>query len=327
MTVRTTIRRRSSEHPKIALAAASSDNARQALHELCGRYPFVSEEEADVIIVLGGDGTMLRTLHRRLLEHPVPVYGMHRGTVGFLMNEYRSEDLLDRIDRAERVELQPLRMVARTTAGETVEAWAINEVSVVRQTREMAKFRVVALLVRALQGLACAPAARARRAARSGALHVLEARDLLQDGPQRDVDRLGHWIAERPGRDRCEGDRIDLVVIGHEQGAVIARHEQLIGRLIDPVHRAEAVTAGVLSDDFNNHLADAVWLPLDYDELPSCPADCSARRPAGQRPDRAHLADEPAEHDQDERLAAREAAQASRRMNARQKRLFPVAGC
>jgi NAD+ kinase len=142
MTASTTTRRRSTEHPKIAFAAASSDGARQALHELRGRYAFVSEEEADVIIVLGGDGTMLRTLHRRL-QHPRPVYGMHRGSVGFLMNEYRAENLLDRLSRAEPVQLRPLRMVARPMAGEAVEAWAINEVSVVRQTREMAKLRVV----------------------------------------------------------------------------------------------------------------------------------------------------------------------------------------
>ena len=142
MTAPTTIRRRSTEPPKIALAAASSDSARQALHELRSRYAFVPEEEADIIIVLGGDGTMLRTLHRRL-GHPVPVYGMHHGSVGFLMNEYHSEDLFDRLGRVEPVELRRLRMAAHTTAGEAVEAWAINEVSVVRQTREMAKLRVV----------------------------------------------------------------------------------------------------------------------------------------------------------------------------------------
>jgi NAD+ kinase len=87
-------------------------------------------EEADVIIVLGGDGTMLRTLHR-LFRRSVRVYGMHCGSVGFLMNEYSSEDLLERLSRAEPVELSPLRMTARTMAGETVEAWAVNEVSVV----------------------------------------------------------------------------------------------------------------------------------------------------------------------------------------------------
>lgn len=94
------------------------------------------------MVALGGDGFMLRTLHQ-MIDHQVPVYGMNAGSLGFLMNEYRENDLIARIEQAEEVELHPLRMVATTVDGTVEEALAINEVSLLRQTYQAAKIRVL----------------------------------------------------------------------------------------------------------------------------------------------------------------------------------------
>jgi NAD+ kinase len=101
---------------KIGFVAASSEPAQDALADLTSRYEQASLEEAEVIVVLGGDGAMLRTLHR-CFHRGVAVYGMHRGSVGFLMNGYHVDGLVERLRRAEPVELRPLLMVARMMAG------------------------------------------------------------------------------------------------------------------------------------------------------------------------------------------------------------------
>lgn len=126
---------------KLSFLAADTELAQSALERLRQRYGHVPPEEADVIIALGGDGFMLETLHKHI-DRSAPIYGMNRGTVGFLMNVYREDDLRERLERAEAVSLHPLRMVARTMAGETVEALAINEVSLLRETRQAAKIRI-----------------------------------------------------------------------------------------------------------------------------------------------------------------------------------------
>lgn len=128
-------------HKKIAFVAASTETAQQALTELNGRYGQVPPEEAELIVALGGDGFMLRTLHRFMPRH-VPVFGMHRGSIGFLMNDYHLNSLEERLENAEPVELHPLHMTARTIAGKTIEALAINEVSLLRETRQTAKLRI-----------------------------------------------------------------------------------------------------------------------------------------------------------------------------------------
>ncbi len=92
-------------------------------------------------MALGGDGTMLETLHR-YMHRRAPIYGMNRGSVGFLMNTYNEEELVERIAAAKPAELHPLRMRARTIAGEESEALAINEVSLLRETRFAAKLRI-----------------------------------------------------------------------------------------------------------------------------------------------------------------------------------------
>src|SRR5437773_10145661 len=94
---------------RIAFLAAENDEAHQALVNLQERYGHVSEDEADVIVALGGDGMMLETLHR-FIERDKAIFGMNRGTVGFLMNQYQEDHLPARIAAAQRVELHPLAM-------------------------------------------------------------------------------------------------------------------------------------------------------------------------------------------------------------------------
>jgi NAD+ kinase len=128
-------------HAKIAFVAADTEAGSAALKRLQDRYPHVPPEEAEVIVALGGDGFMLETLHR-WLHRGVPIYGMNRGTVGFLMNGFREHGLPERLHRAQPVELHPLRMVARLGDGSIVEALAINEVSLFRETRQAAKLQI-----------------------------------------------------------------------------------------------------------------------------------------------------------------------------------------
>jgi len=126
---------------RIAFLAADNDEARRALARLQDRYAHVATDEADVIVALGGDGMMLETLHR-FIERGVPIFGVNRGTVGFLMNQYEEAGLPARLAAAQRVELFPLAMTARTISGETVRARAINEVSLLRETRQAAKIAI-----------------------------------------------------------------------------------------------------------------------------------------------------------------------------------------
>jgi NAD+ kinase len=127
--------------PRIAVVAGDSPAAQQAFEELCARYPRVPPEAADIIVSLGGDGFMLETLHR-FLELRVPIYGMHRGTVGFLMNPYRLEGLIERLAEAQPVVLHPLEMVATCREGARQRALAFNEVSLLRESRQAAKLRI-----------------------------------------------------------------------------------------------------------------------------------------------------------------------------------------
>ncbi len=126
----------------IAFVASSAPEAAAAGKALSARYAAVPPEEADVIVALGGDGLMLETL-RRHFDRPVEVFGMNRGTIGFLMNEYAEDGLLERLAAATPVTLHPLRMTVETVAGERREALAINEVSLLRQTAQTARLRVV----------------------------------------------------------------------------------------------------------------------------------------------------------------------------------------
>ena len=126
---------------KIAFAASAVPIAQEALARLSAHYGSVSEAEADVIVALGGDGFMLDTLHR-VQGLRAPVYGMNRGTVGFLMNEYHEAGLLERREAAEEAVLNPLAMRATCADGSVHEGLAINEVSMLRQGPQAARLRI-----------------------------------------------------------------------------------------------------------------------------------------------------------------------------------------
>ncbi len=127
--------------PRIAFLASHADEAQRALAELTARHGERAPDEADVLVALGGDGFMLQTLHRHG-SLGKPVYGMKLGTVGFLMNQQRSEDLVERLHAAEPAVLRPLEMVAMTESGATVGSLAYNEVSLLRQTRQAAHLSI-----------------------------------------------------------------------------------------------------------------------------------------------------------------------------------------
>jgi NAD+ kinase len=143
------------KRPKLHFAAAKSPEAKSAKSALAKRYGSVGADQADIIIALGGDGLMLETLHIHL-ERKKPIFGMNRGSVGFLMNEYREEDdLIERLEKAATVKVSPLVMKAKTRHGKTRTALAINEVSLLRQTRQTAHVRVHVDGIERLNDLAC----------------------------------------------------------------------------------------------------------------------------------------------------------------------------
>ncbi len=126
---------------RIAFTASEVEIAQASLAVLRARYGSVPLEQADVIVALGGDGFMLQTLHGTM-HLDVPVYGMNRGTVGFLMNEYAEDGLLDRLAAAEEAVINPLRMHAECVDGTVTEALAINEVALLRAGPQAAKLRI-----------------------------------------------------------------------------------------------------------------------------------------------------------------------------------------
>ncbi|MFM9978087.1 MAG: NAD kinase [Sphingomonadaceae bacterium] len=129
--------------PRRALLVSPTENAAHAANELRQRRDWVPLAEAEMVVALGGDGFMLQTLHAMLeARRTLPVFGMNLGTVGFLMNEWRSKGLDSRIDKAKVFAVTPLRMDAETIEGERVTLPAINEVSLLRETRQTAKLEV-----------------------------------------------------------------------------------------------------------------------------------------------------------------------------------------
>jgi NAD+ kinase len=125
----------------IAFIASGVDEARNALERLVKRYGSVAPEEADVIVALGGDGLMLQTLHA-FMNTGTPIYGMNCGSVGFLMNEFREDDLPERLARAVANVVHPLRMDAVDATGTEHHAYAINEVSLFRQSYQAVKLKI-----------------------------------------------------------------------------------------------------------------------------------------------------------------------------------------
>lgn len=126
---------------KLAFVSSDADDARAAAKALIARYGQTPESDADVVVALGGDGFLLQTL-RETMSTGKLVYGMNRGTIGFLMNEFREVDLPERIATAQSETIRPLEMEAETASGETTAALAINEVSLLRQSYQTAKIRI-----------------------------------------------------------------------------------------------------------------------------------------------------------------------------------------
>ena len=126
---------------RLAFLASDRPEAEEARERLVNRYGEVPQAEADVLVALGGDGFMLETLHGTI-DNRRPIYGMNRGTVGFLMNDYAEDDLPARIAAAEQATIHPLSMTAWDSAGQEAQALAINEVSLLRQTRQTAKLSI-----------------------------------------------------------------------------------------------------------------------------------------------------------------------------------------
>ncbi|HEX8300178.1 NAD kinase [Sphingomonas sp.] len=128
---------------KRALAVSPTDQALAAAAELRDAYEWVPLDQAESVVALGGDGFMLQTLHTMLgTRRTVPVFGMNLGTVGFLMNDWRLEGLDERLARAKPFRVSPLNMTATTLDGEVVVLPAINEVSLLRETRQTAKLEI-----------------------------------------------------------------------------------------------------------------------------------------------------------------------------------------
>jgi len=140
----------------IGLLASPTDVAQAAAKMLRKRYQWADEDKATTLVALGGDGFMLQTLHDMLEGgRPRPVFGMNRGTVGFLMNEWRLDRLAERIQGAKAIRVAPLTMEAHTLGGEVHRHAAINEVSLLRETRQTAKIEILVNGRVALPELAC----------------------------------------------------------------------------------------------------------------------------------------------------------------------------
>jgi len=140
----------------IGLLSSGTDVADAAESMLRRRYHFADAAVAETLVALGGDGFMLQTLHKMLEEGSTrPVFGMNRGTVGFLMNDWRIDQLPERIAAAKAIRVVPLQMHATTVGGETFTFAAINEVSLLRETRQTAKIEISVNGRVALPELAC----------------------------------------------------------------------------------------------------------------------------------------------------------------------------
>ena len=126
---------------KIAIVASEKPEALEAKASLEAAYATVGVEDADIIIALGGDGLMLQCLHKTM-DSGQAIFGMHCGSVGFLMNSYSADDLLERIENAHPTQIHPLKMKAIDSQGNAHEALAINEVSLTRRTAQAAKLKI-----------------------------------------------------------------------------------------------------------------------------------------------------------------------------------------
>ena len=128
---------------KLALMVSPTEAAESAARQLRARYDWVATSDADVVVALGGDGFLLQVLHAALnARAPRPMFGMNLGTIGFMMNEFRVDALVERVAAARAFTLHPLAMEARSMRGDVTVSPAINEVSLLRETRQAAKIEI-----------------------------------------------------------------------------------------------------------------------------------------------------------------------------------------
>ena len=139
---------------KISFVSADMPEATDALAKLQQRYEYVPPNEADIIVALGGDGFMLKTLHQFKSEG-IAIFGMNRGSIGFLMNEFDEEILEERLAKAEPLTVHPLVMRTKTTDGSISDTHAINEVALLRQIQQAAKIRVLVDDIERIPELIC----------------------------------------------------------------------------------------------------------------------------------------------------------------------------
>jgi len=130
------------KYKHISFVAGTGDEAQQALAALVGKFGNCNPADADVIVALGGDGLMLQTMHRYMRANK-PIYGMHRGTVGFLMNEFSLHSFTERLEAAQTTVINPLLMRATDVNGTVHIYHAINEVALFRQTHQAARLRIL----------------------------------------------------------------------------------------------------------------------------------------------------------------------------------------
>jgi len=225
------------KYEKIAFVASDVPLAQTARAALAARFGHVPEAEAEVIVALGGDGFMLETLNK-VHGHRVPVYGMNRGTVGFLMNEYSETDLMERLSEAEEEVINPLLMKAQCAKGETQEALAINEVSLLRSGPQAAKLRITVDGRLRLEELVCDGAMVATPAG-STAYNYSAHGPILPIGS--DVLALTAVAAFRPRRWR---------------GALLNKHAVVRFDVIDPEKRP------VMADANSNWIPNVLWVEV-----------------------------------------------------------------
>ena len=251
---------------KIAFVASETPPAQLALDRLEARYDHVAPEAADIVVALGGDGLMLESLHR-FLGTGIPIYGMHRGTVGFLMNEYREDGLLARLRSAEKVSLFALRMRARSLDGAETESLAINEVSLLRETRAAAKIRISVDDVVRLEELICDGILLATPSG-STAYNLSAHGPILPFGA--DVLALTPISAFRPRRWRGallphrSRVRFDIDEAEHRPVSAVADHTEVRDVVMVEVHADRGVSIDLLFDrehSFEERILTEQFLP------------------------------------------------------------------
>ncbi|MXO66060.1 NAD kinase [Altererythrobacter endophyticus] len=212
---------------KLALLASPAERAQQASRHLADKADWVPLEEADAVIVLGGDGFMLQVLHQMLDNgRIIPAYGMNLGTVGFLMNRHQpGNTLTQRVARAKPIGVAPLRMIARRQDGSEQVHCAINEVSLLRETRQTAKLEVEVNGKVRIDSLACDGVLLATPAGST-------AYNLSANGPILPLD--SHMLALTP---------ISPFRPRRWRGAILPEHSQVIFRVLDPGKRPVAAVA------------------------------------------------------------------------------------